>query len=140
MATLRRHGITSYRHAARKVNKGDFLKFDYILAMDKYNLRDLLDTREAVVNSLNRKADPKSAAKNTRAARDAALGAAGEDAKIAEVRLFGDFGRDGKLHAHVGGGEVVQDPYYGGADGFEDVYKQVVRFSQGFLEYLEIKR
>jgi low molecular weight phosphotyrosine protein phosphatase len=137
MSTLRRHGITSYHHAARKVNKSDFLKFDYVLAMDKSNLRDLLDTRESVINSLNRKADPKSSAKSTRAARDAALGAAGEDAKVAEVRLFGDFGRGGKLHDRVGGGEVVQDPYYGGANGFEEVYQQVVRFSQGFVDYLE---
>ncbi|OQE29867.1 hypothetical protein PENSTE_c002G06638 [Penicillium steckii] len=137
MSTLRRHGITSYTHAARKVTKDDFLKFDYLLAMDKYNLRDLLDTRDSVINSLNRKADPKSAAKNTRAARDAALGAAGEDAKVAEVRLFGDFGRGGKLHDRVGGGEVVQDPYYGGANGFEEVYKQVVRFAEGFVDYLE---
>jgi low molecular weight phosphotyrosine protein phosphatase len=53
------------------------------------------------------------------------------------VRLFGDFGAEGKLHARVGGGEVVQDPYYGGANGFEEVYQQVERFSQGFLDYLE---
>lgn len=137
MSTLRRHGITSYHHAARKVTKDDFLKFDYLLAMDKSNLRDLLDTRQSVINSLNRKADPKSSAKNTRAARDAALGAAGEDAKVAEVRLFGDFGRGGNLHDRVGGGEVVQDPYYGGANGFEEVYQQVVRFSEGFVDYLE---
>jgi low molecular weight phosphotyrosine protein phosphatase len=105
--------------------------------MDKYNLRDLLDVRESVIASLRRKADPKSAAKNTRAASEAAIGAQGVDSQIAEVRLFGDFGRGGKLHDRVGGGEVVEDPYYGGANGFEEVYKQVVRFSQGFIDYLE---
>ncbi|KAJ5692405.1 Protein-tyrosine phosphatase low molecular weight mammalian [Penicillium macrosclerotiorum] len=137
MSTLRKHGITNYDHAARKVTKDDFLKFDYLLAMDKYNLRDLLDLRESVITSLNRKAGPKSAAKNTRAASEAAIGAHGSDTNVAEVRLFGDYGKEGKLHDRVGGGEVVQDPYYGGANGFEEVYQQVVRFSQGFLDYLE---
>lgn len=137
MSTLRRHGITNYNHAARKVTKDDFLKFDYLLAMDKSNLRDLLDVRESVMSSLRRKADPKSAAKNTRAASEAAVGAHGVDARVAEVRLFGDFGKGGKLHARVGGGEVVEDPYYGGANGFEEVYQQVVRFSESFIDYLE---
>jgi low molecular weight phosphotyrosine protein phosphatase len=137
MLTLRRHGITNYSHAARKVNRDDFLKFDYLLAMDKYNLRDLLDEREYVLSSLRKKADAKSSAKNTRAAKEAEIGAHGEDTKVAEVRLFGDFGKGGKLHDRVGGGEVVKDPYYGGANGFEEVYQQVVRFSQGFLDYLE---
>ncbi|CAK39475.1 uncharacterized protein An07g05600 [Aspergillus niger] len=103
MSTLRRHNIRNYNHAARKVTKQDFLDFDYLLAMDKYNLRDLLDVR----------------------------------AKVAEVRLFGDFGTGGVLHERVGGGEVVQDPYYGGVNGFEEVYQQVTRFSKSFLEYLE---
>ena len=94
MSTLRRHGIANYNHAARKITKDDFLKFDYLLAMDKYNLRDLLDVRESVVASLRRKADTQSAAK---------------DARVAKVRLFGDFGKGGKLHDRVGGGEVVED-------------------------------
>ncbi|PIG84323.1 mannose-6-phosphate isomerase [Aspergillus arachidicola] len=125
MSTLRQHGIKNYNHAARKVTKEDFLTFDYLMAMDKYNLRDLLDVRESVIASLSR------SKKGTRAAS----GEAG--AKVAEVRLFGDFGAGGKLHERVGGGEVVQDPYYGGVNGFEEVYQQVVRFSKGFLDYLE---
>ncbi|CAP85834.1 Pc20g05050 [Penicillium rubens Wisconsin 54-1255] len=107
MSTLRRHKITGYDHAARKVTREDFLTFDYLLAMDKSNLRDLEDVR---------------------------------DSKVAEVRLFGDFGKGGKLHERVGGGEVVKDPYYGGANGFEEVYQQVTRFSQNFMEYLEQNR
>jgi low molecular weight phosphotyrosine protein phosphatase len=54
--------------------------------------------------------------------------------------LFGDFGPGGVLHGRVGGGEVVQDPYYGGVNGFEEVYQQVVRFSKSFVEYLEKKQ
>lgn len=136
MSTLRRHGITSYSHAARKVTKEDFLQFDYLLAMDKSNLRDLLDVRESVVASVQRKVNAKSGAKSTRAATEAAIGEQGVGANVAEVRLFGDFGPGGQLNARVGGGEVVQDPYYGGANGFEEVYQQVVRFSQGFLDHV----
>lgn len=41
MDTLRRHGITDYDHGARKVTHQDFNTFDYIFAMDAYNLSDL---------------------------------------------------------------------------------------------------
>jgi low molecular weight phosphotyrosine protein phosphatase len=54
------------------------------------------------------------------------LNAAGEKTK-AKVMLFGEFG--GKPKA-----EQVGDPYYGGDDGFEEVYEQVTRFSKGFLQ------
>ncbi|PYH84797.1 protein tyrosine phosphatase [Aspergillus uvarum CBS 121591] len=120
MTTLRAHGITRYVHAARKVTKEDFLTFDYLLAMDKYNLRDLQETREAVLASATKKSSGV--------------------AKVAEVRLFGDFGVGGALHERVGGGEVVQDPYYGGVNGFKEVYEQVTRFSRNFVEYLEKKQ
>ncbi|KAJ5998856.1 Protein-tyrosine phosphatase low molecular weight mammalian [Penicillium sp. IBT 35674x] len=136
MSTLRRHNITNYSHAARKVTKEDFLHFDYLLAMDKSNLRDLLSERESVIMMLQRRANAKSGAKTTRAATEAAIGEHGVEAQVAKIRLFGDFGPGGKLHTRVGGGEVVQDPYYGGANGFEEVYQQVVRFSQGFLDHV----
>lgn len=137
MSTLRRHKIANYDHAARKVTREDFLTFDYLLAMDKSNLRELLDVRDSVIATLQRKTDSKPSSKRTRSHVDASIGAYAADAKIAEVRLFGDFGKGGKLHEQVGGGEVVKDPYYGGANGFEEVYQQVVRFSQSFVEYLE---
>lgn len=41
MATLRKNGISDYDHGARQVTKEDFNHFDYIFAMDEYNLRDL---------------------------------------------------------------------------------------------------
>ncbi|CAG8910038.1 unnamed protein product [Penicillium egyptiacum] len=138
MSTLRRHKIIGYEHAARKVTREDFLTFDYLLAMDKSNLRDLEDVRDSVIATLQRKTDIKASSKSRRSHVDAAIGAYGADAKVAEVRLFGDFGKGGKLHDRVGGGEVVKDPYYGGANGFEEVYQQVTRFSQNFLEYLEL--
>ncbi|KAJ5154371.1 Protein-tyrosine phosphatase low molecular weight mammalian [Penicillium coprophilum] len=137
MSTLRRHKITNYNHAARKVTREDFLTFDYLLAMDKSNLRDLEDVRESVIATLQRKTDNKPSSKSTRSHVDAAIGAYGADTKVAKVRLFGDFGKGGKLHDRVGGGEVVKDPYYGGVNGFEEVYQQVVRFSKNFVDHLE---
>jgi low molecular weight phosphotyrosine protein phosphatase len=38
MSTLADNGITTYRHAARKFQAGDFEKFDYVMAMDRENL------------------------------------------------------------------------------------------------------
>ncbi|CAG7924625.1 unnamed protein product [Penicillium olsonii] len=139
MSTLRRHEITEYEHAARKVTREDFLTFDYLLAMDKSNLRELLDTRESVIATLQRKTDNKPSSKSTRSHVDAAIGAYSPDTKVADVRLFGDFGKGGKLTDRVGGGEVVKDPYYGGANGFEEVYQQAVRFSRNFLDHVQHK-
>lgn len=45
----------------------------------------------------------------------------------AVVKLFGDWGTDSQF------GPFVEDPYYGGDEGFEDCYKQCVHFSQEFL-------
>lgn len=138
MSTLRSHDIKDYTHAARKVTEDDFLTFDYILAMDKYNLRDLLDERASVLALMGKDDARTGAKKATRGATAQTLAAKGEEgAKVAEVRLFGDYGQGGVVHERVGGGEVVQDPYYGGRNGFEEVYQQVVRFSRSFLEHLE---
>ncbi|KMU74468.1 phosphotyrosine protein phosphatase [Coccidioides immitis RMSCC 3703] len=119
MSTLQRHNITKYRHAARKVNKADFKEFDYIFAMDDSNLYDLQELQEKVVRDNEKK------------------GAAADG--LAELRLFGDFNRDGSVCEKVGGGKSVPDPYYGGNDGFEDVFHQVVGHTEGFLKYLEKK-
>lgn len=157
MATLRKHGIRNYSHAARQVSDDDFVTFDYLLAMDKNNLRDLLEMREDVIASLRSgngkpgtgasRRSKRAAGTGLRRAAAAAHATVSEDeettpatAKVAEVRLFGDFGNEGVVHERVGGGEVVQDPYYGGASGFEDVYQQAVRFSNNFLEYLGTKQ
>jgi low molecular weight phosphotyrosine protein phosphatase len=44
----------------------------------------------------------------------------------AKVMLFGEYS-GGKL-------EVVEDPYYGGMEGFELAYEQCMRFSTNFLK------
>ena len=92
MNTLTRNGITDYVHYAQKVNDEHFLKYDYLIAMDEWNLRDLLRKRGLVKNTSS----------------------ASRENKLAEVRLFGDFLPGGRLHERVGGGPVVEDPYYGG--------------------------
>lgn len=46
MRTLENNGITQYRHAARKVTPSDFMDFDFILAMDMDNLRDLQRSKQ----------------------------------------------------------------------------------------------
>jgi low molecular weight phosphotyrosine protein phosphatase len=50
-----------------------------------------------------------------------------QDSK-AKVMLFGEWsGKEGKP-------EVVNDPYYGGRDGFEKAFEQCSRFSKNFLK------
>jgi len=105
LSTLKAHGITTYRHKARKFDAGrDFDAFEYILAMDAENLADLEEERRRVARKR------------------------GGDEGLGKVMLFGEFG---------GKGEEVEDPYYGGEEGFEEAYLQAVRFSGGFLERLE---
>lgn len=45
----------------------------------------------------------------------------------AKVMLFGEYSGSGKS-------EIVQDPYYGGQQGFETAYAQCQKFSKNFLE------
>lgn len=40
-AELARHGISCKGHAARKLVKADFEEFDYLIAMEQYNLRNI---------------------------------------------------------------------------------------------------
>ena len=74
MSTLEDHGIIDYHHGARIVQASDFTDFDYILAMDRDNLRDLQRSRA------------RWAAKNR-----------GSNAAMGQLMLFGDFGgREGE--------------------------------------------
>jgi low molecular weight phosphotyrosine protein phosphatase len=45
----------------------------------------------------------------------------------AKVMLFGEYSGSSKV-------EIVDDPYYGGRDGFETAYEQCTRFSRNFLK------
>nr|XP_006818620.1 PREDICTED: low molecular weight phosphotyrosine protein phosphatase-like isoform X3 [Saccoglossus kowalevskii] len=44
----------------------------------------------------------------------------------AKVELFGSYDPKGQL--------IIEDPYYGGDEGFEEVFEQVTRCSEGFLK------
>jgi low molecular weight phosphotyrosine protein phosphatase len=110
MAVLRKNGITTYQHAARKFSPTpDFATFDYIFAMDDDNLDDLLRLREREVRKR------------------------GSEKGVGRVMLFGEFGRN----TRKGRGEEIADPYYGGDEGFETAFEQAGRFSRAFLNALD---
>lgn len=50
----------------------------------------------------------------------------GDKASTAKVMLFGKYAGQGKS-------EEVEDPYYGGTEGFDTAYQQCIRFSRNFL-------
>lgn len=52
-----------------------------------------------------------------------------DKSKVGTIALWGSYG--GK------GAEEVIDPYYGGRNGFDVAYKQMVRFTEGFLAQLD---
>lgn len=85
----------------------DFDRFSYIFAMDRQNYRDILDLRKRRKNGAGK----------------------------AVVTLFGAWEeKDGK--PKKGLGEEVDDPYYGGRDGFERAYEQCVEYGSNFLRWV----
>jgi low molecular weight phosphotyrosine protein phosphatase len=72
LSTLRSHGVKSYKHVSRQITASDFAEFDYILAMDHSNLRDLQRMQKSALG------------------RNTTL----KQGKLGQVRLFGE-GRGG---------------------------------------------
>ncbi|MCB1668562.1 MAG: low molecular weight protein-tyrosine-phosphatase [Porticoccaceae bacterium] len=95
-ATALGRGMDMSHLRARRVTRGDFQLFDYILAMDYQNLADLKEMRD--------------------------------DRYKGYLGLFLPFG-GGPL-------EEVPDPYFGGKQGFEDVFDLVERASAGLLNHI----
>lgn len=93
------HGIDLSDQRARQLTADDFHAFDYLLVMDKRNLRD------------------------------ASLLAPTPDL-AQKLTLFLDYSQDDWLETEV------PDPYYGGQDGFEQVYQLLLSASRGFLQTL----
>lgn len=89
-----------YSGSARQFSPQDFDRFDWVIAMDAENRRDLL----------------RQAQSSERAAR---------------VRLLREFDPQGGPSADV------PDPYYGGLEGFEQVYDMIARSCAGLLAALE---
>ncbi|KAI1823394.1 LMWPc-domain-containing protein [Xylaria intraflava] len=80
LSTLKGHGITNYKHAARRLRDSDFRDFDYIFAMDHSNQSDVVRWR----------------------------GRKGVDSR-AKVMMFGEFSGTGRKEAiqdpyYIGGG------------------------------------
>ncbi len=93
LSVLKRHGI-DLDHRARQVHADDFERFDWILAMDEDNRRNLL--------------------------------ARANGARVDHVRL---------MLEPIGGGNV-EDPYFGGPDGFDVNYRQLTRAVDAWLEHM----
>jgi len=96
--TAELHGVHD-GGTARQVQVSDFDEFDWIVAMDRQNRRDLLQI-------------------------------AGTPEKQAKVRIMREFDPEQD-------DPDVPDPYYGGAEGFENTYQIVERSVHGLLEALE---
>ena len=84
-------------HKGRQFHHSDGKKFDYILAMDNANHRDII----------HELADRHSG-----------------------LYLMRDFDPEGK-------GKDVPDPYYGGKDGFEDVYQMLDRSCDELIQFIK---
>lgn len=95
-----RHGVSLDGQSARRVDDEDFMAFDWIVAMDEDNERDLLRRRP-------------------------------DGARARVVRLR-DFDPDGP-------GDVP-DPYYGGPQGFEVVFRMVERSGRALLDEIRGER
>jgi len=93
-------GIEMEDLRARKVDFGDLITFDYILAMDESNYTNLIS-----------------------------LGLPEHHSKI---RMFLDFSKDFSE-------KEVPDPYYGGVQGFDQVFDMVTSASKGLLEEIQKK-
>jgi protein-tyrosine phosphatase len=98
-AAARRRGIDMSAQRARQVQRADFQRFDYVLAMDRSNLEDLRDLCP--------------------------------DDFAGHLGLFLDFAPEASERD-------VPDPYYGGADGFDEVLDLIETASRGLLD--EIRR
>ena len=97
-AAAKRRGL-DVRGRARQFEKGDFARYDYVVAMDRNNQRDLLRL-------------------------------APDESGRSKVVLFRDFDPDGPRDADV------PDPYYGGANGFEEVLDICDAASRGLLRHV----
>lgn len=97
--TAQRHQL-NLTHVGRQLNCQDLLRFDYVLAMDKSNLEDILS-----------------------------LPCSNQVFSRAKVMLMRNFDP-------TPGTGSVPDPYYGGPDGFEEVYQLLKRCNDALLAFL----
>ncbi|EKD13730.1 phosphotyrosine protein phosphatase [Drepanopeziza brunnea f. sp. 'multigermtubi' MB_m1] len=116
LSTLADNGITDYRHAARKASPFYYFSMSSSLPIDvsDFSTFDFIFAMDRDnlrdLQRLQQRSGGKAKAK---------------------VMLFGEYaGRKGAKEKV----EEVDDPYYGGRDGFEAAYEQCTRFSTNFLK------
>lgn len=97
-ATAESHGVV-LNHHARQYQAGDYLHFDYLLAMDQSNFEDVLATLHVDGPS-----------------------------KVFKMR---DFETSADLKSLD-----VPDPYFGGDEGFEEVFQILDRTTENLLDFL----
>ena len=97
MANAKKNGIP-IDHCGRQLSGKDLREFDYILAMDSSNYRNIT----------------------------AVMGAESHLNKIKMMRDFDPFGKGD-----------VPDPYFGGEEGFQEVFKILNRTLDNFLDHLQ---
>ena len=100
IVTAKNHGVDLSDLVARKVSAEDFNNFDYIIAMDRQNLRILKEIQDSLKSPVK-----------------------------ASLHLFMEFATDWQE-------DEVPDPYYGGDNGFEEVYQMVDDASAGLLKQI----
>ena len=100
-------GIT-LNHKCRKLHGEDFSVFDYIVAMDNYNMENI----QAISNR--------------------SLGISQPEETCFLYRRFDN----SPLTPRGGTALEVPDPYYGETADFEEVYQIVSRCAEGFLDWL----
>ncbi|MEY4541415.1 MAG: hypothetical protein RLZZ306_3172 [Bacteroidota bacterium] len=101
------HGLT-LNHKCRKLHGEDFSVFDYIVAMDNYNMENI----QSISNR--------------------SLGISQPEETCFLYRRFDN----SPLTPRGGTVLEVPDPYYGETADFEEVYQIVSRCAEGFLDWL----
>lgn len=96
-STALSRGVNLSAQRARKAVAEDFERFDYVIAMDRSNYKDLKQL--------------------------------GQGADLSKLHLFMSF-------AKAWDNDEVPDPYYGGANSFEEVFDMVQSASEGLLEHI----
>ncbi|QDH79148.1 low molecular weight phosphotyrosine protein phosphatase [Echinicola soli] len=99
MASAKKHGI-AISHRGRQLNHADIRDFDYIIAMDSTNKKNIIQLMESYNLSHDR------------------------------IYLMRDF-------QSKASSKEVPDPYYGGEDGFENVYQILNESIQEFIVQLK---
>ena len=95
-----KRGVDLSDLTARQVKLNDFSHYDYILAMDQSNLRDLFDICP--------------------------------EESQEKISLLSKFSKNSDL-------KDVPDPYYGGPNGFEEVFDQILDSLEGLLSVIKKK-